>query len=243
MPSETNMARTPLIRTPHQPYHITCRSNNKEWFYLPVAEFWEILLEIFCRPEVHSELKVHALVLMSNHFHLLASSTTGSLDRAMCYLLREVCREVNRRTSRINHLFGGPYKWSLINNTSYYLHCLKYIYRNPVAAGLVDCVQDYAFSSIHAHRNPSALPFAIYPWKWAGDWLKWGDYQSILNWLNTPYPHDLGDYIRTASRYAHFRIPRNRNTRKVPSFFGQDLSEMYRIAPYSFDEIRSDYQK
>ncbi|NBT58702.1 hypothetical protein EBT16_07965 [bacterium] len=171
------------------------------------------------REPVISKLRVHALVLMSNHFHLLASSVDGKLDEPMRYLLRETCREVNKRANRINHVFGGPYKWSLITKTSYYLHCLKYIYRNPVNAQICGRVEDYPYSTLSALVHPENFPFPITQWKWAGDWIKWGDHRAILDWLNTPYPHGLSDYVRTALKHRHFKIPINRNTGRPPVFF------------------------
>lgn len=220
------MPRAPLIRTNQHPFHIVCRSNNREWFYIPLDEFWNILLEVFSRGAVERTLRVHALVLMSNHFHLLASSVDGNLDEPMRYLLREVCRQVNKKANRINHVFGGPYKWSLITKTSYYLHCLKYIYRNPVNAGICERVEEYPFSTLKAQINPDRFPFPIHQWKWAGDWIKWGDPASILDWLNTPYPHGLNDYVRAALKHRHFTIPKNRNTGRVPEFF-EELPQLH----------------
>jgi|LakMenEpi03Aug12_release.lakeMendotaPanAssembly.Ray.scaffolds.fasta_scaffold88030_4 putative transposase len=238
------MARTPLIRTNHHPYHITARSNNREWFYIPIEEFWKILLEVLSRDIVITKIRVHALVLMSNHFHLLASSVDGNLDEPMRYLLREVCRQVNKTAERMNHLFGGPYKWSVITNTSYYLHCLKYVYRNPVTAGICERVEDYPFSSITAHRNPETLPFPLYQWKWAGDWMKWGDYNSILQWLNTPYPHGLADYLKKGFHRPKFQIPKDRKTRRVPTHFWDELQPLFQLAPFEMDEVTYfDHQK
>jgi len=223
------MPRAPLIRTTQHPYHIVCRSNNREWFYIPISNFWNVLVEVLAREAVSSKLRVHGLVLMSNHFHLLASSLDGNLDDPMEYLLREVCREVDREANRTNHVFGGPYKWSLITNTSYYLHCLKYIYRNPVSAQICERVEEYPFSTLNAHNQPEKVPFTLCHWKWAGDWLKWGDFQSVLNWLNTPYPNGLNDYLKAASKHRQFTIPKNRNTRQVPNYFYEDLKKTFSL--------------
>jgi hypothetical protein len=232
-----NMPRRPLIRTHYYPYHITARSNNREWFYIPQSDFWNILLETLSVEAVASRLRIHALVLMSNHLHLIASSTDGKLDEPMRYLLREVCRKVNKSSDRINHVFGGPYKWSLITNTSYFLHCLKYVYRNPVQAGICERVEDYPYSTINAHENPSLLPFPIYHWKYSGDWIKWGNFKSILDWMNTGYPFGFSDYLKKGLRSSTFHIAKNRNTRKTPDYFWKDLEGIYHSVPYNFEEF------
>jgi len=231
------MARKPLFKTDRFPYHLTVRSNNKEWFYIPIEDVWKILLEIISRDAVKGDLRVHALVLMSNHLHLIASSANGSVDVPMRYLLREVCRKINQQAGRINHVFGGPYRWSVISNTSYFLHCLKYVYRNPVTAGICERVEDYPFSSVNAHHHPELLPFTLYPWKWSGDWLKWGDFQVIKNWLNDPYSETIQEHLQKALKHRFFSIPKSRTTRKIPPEIWKDLEPVYELAPFESEEL------
>lgn len=208
------MARNPLIRNTIYPYHLIARSNNKEWFYLPPCEIWSVFLDILQRNAIQDTLKIHAFVLMSNHFHLLASSTDGHIDKVMQYLLREVCRNVNRKANRINHLFGGPYKWSLITTPTYYSLCLKYIYQNPVRAGICPRVEDYAFSSLGVLLGHQTLPFRLEHWKWADEILKWGDPVAILHWLNSQYPIGMMESIRRGLKRSTFEIPEKRNSQR-----------------------------
>lgn len=231
------MPKHPIIRTSQFPYHITTRANNREWFYIPQSAFWKVLAEILSRDPVALRIRVHALVLMSNHLHLIASSVDGKIDEPMRYLLREVCRKVNQIAERTNHLFGGPYKWSLITNTTYFLHCLKYVYRNPVRAGLCEKVEDYPFSTVRSHQNPSLLPFQVQHWKWSGDWIKWGNFNSILDWMNTDYPYGLSDYLKRGLKHPKFDIPKCRNTRKIPPYFSEDSKRIYQVAPGDFEKI------
>jgi putative transposase len=35
------MPRKPLFRTKKLPYHVWARSNNKEWFNLPIEDVWK----------------------------------------------------------------------------------------------------------------------------------------------------------------------------------------------------------
>ena len=217
------MARTPLIRNTVYPYHLIARSNNKEWFYLSLPEVWNIFLEVLKKPPLQNGLKIHAFVLMSNHFHLLASSTDGQIDKAMHYLLRETCRKVNQRANRINHLFGGPYKWSLITTPTYYSLCLKYIYNNPVRAGICGQVEEYPFSSVSTLWAPEKLPFLIEHWKWSDDLIKWGDQLAILAWLNSDYPMNMMADIKKGLKKSQFEIPKNRSSRKPPIEYWEHL--------------------
>lgn len=231
------MAKKPLFRTDRFPYHLTARSNNKEWFYIPIDEVWKILLEILSRDVMRTQFRIHALVLMSNHLHLIASSADGNIDIPMRYFLREVCRKINRQADRINHVFGGPYRWNVITNTSYFLHCLKYVYRNPVTAGICERVEDYPYSTLNAHHHPELLPFFLYPWKWSCDWLKWGDFKAVKDWLNTPYSPHIYQHLQTGFKHPFFNIPKSRTTRKIPGEIWSDLDSLYELSPLEKEEL------
>lgn len=67
---------------------------------------------------------------MSNHYHLLATVGGESIDKVMCALLKGISDDINRRAGRINQVFGGPYKWSIIEHWFGYHHALRYVYQN-----------------------------------------------------------------------------------------------------------------
>ncbi len=206
------MPRARLIETKVFPYHLCARSNNKDWFYLPTQEAWGILTDLLNVVVLKYQIRLHAVVLMSNHFHAIASTPQYSLGDPMLYLMREFSREVNRRTGRINHVFGGPYKWSLIDHRRYYEHVLKYVLRNPVDAGICRRVEEYKYSSIHSVlRAPDAeLPIAdsIFERRSVMD-LK---LSVNLAWLNQAYALEERECVRRALKRARFKL-RNTNLR------------------------------
>src|SRR5690606_22174225 len=132
------MPRKPLLYIHEYPYHVTARSNNKEWFYIAKSLLWEIFISELNSHKEKFGIRIHAFVLMDNHYHLLLS-TRGEfyLGEVMQSLQRSIARKINSEAQRINHVFGGAYKGCLINNPIYYAHVVKYIYRNPIKAGLV----------------------------------------------------------------------------------------------------------
>src|SRR3989344_5455273 len=123
------MAHKYLLRNAIFPYHVYARSNNRESFYISSEDFWETLIKYSIIISEDFGIFFHALVLMPNHFHLLLSTPRENLDLAMGYFQREVSRSTNRSLGRINHLFGGRYKWSLIDNCHYYENAFRYLYQ------------------------------------------------------------------------------------------------------------------
>ncbi len=177
------MARRKLIYTDYYPYHITARSNNKEWFYIDKHIVWNIFVSVLNNLADTYGLRVHAFVLMSNHYHLLATCSDHrsgyDLGRIMQQLQQRVSKEINKKAQRVNHVFGGPYNGSLISTPTYYRTVLKYVYRNPVAGGLCEKVESYYFSSLNNSEVKTTFPYNI-------DCLVPYKKEVMLPWLNLP---------------------------------------------------------
>lgn len=141
------MAKKRLLRTNVFPYHVYARSNNREHFPLNLFSFWELLVETAMKTSDSYQLNFHALVLMPNHFHAIVSTPDGNLDAGMQYLLREMSKKVNFITERMNHLWGGRYKWSSIQSEYYYETVYRYVYQNPLRAGICSNVEIYPYCS------------------------------------------------------------------------------------------------
>ncbi|QDK45853.1 hypothetical protein DOM22_12175 [Bdellovibrio sp. ZAP7] len=195
------MPRKTLILTDDFPYHVTNRSNNREKFYLENYILWTIFLDCFEELKKQYTCEIHAFVLMSNHYHLIISTPKRNLGEAMKYLHREVARKANKQSGRINHFFGARYKWSVINAEAYYWNCIKYVFRNPVRAGICTRVDDYRFSSLNS--QPAS-------WKWnMCDWFH-RDQPQITpdhDWLNEPFHLELEEIIRLGLRRREFSPP------------------------------------
>jgi putative transposase len=208
------MPRPILIRTDEFPYHITCRTNNKEWFPIDIKDCWNILINYL---EIVSDkygLKIVSFVLMSNHFHLIASTPFCNIDVIMNYLLREVSKEIGRKAGRINHIFGNKYKWSLIQNDLYFSHAYKYLIRNPVKASIVSRVEDYDYSTFAQLVNGNKLPFDCDNLTNFGDEFVPSDLNQRLEWLNQPYHPNENSIIRKALNRSIFQFTKNKTDEK-----------------------------
>lgn len=203
------MARAKRILTDTWPYHITARCINREWFSIPLVEVWKIFNNHLFFVAHSFEARIHAFVLMSNHFHLLMSTPQANVDQVMLYLMTATSRQISERADRINQTYGGPYFSSLIRGFHSYCHAYKYVYRNPVEAGLVLNVEDYPHSTLNGllGKAPLAIPMSC-------DDLLFDDPQQTLAWLNTSYKDDHKIQIRHALRSRIFTLARRRSTRK-----------------------------
>lgn len=153
------MPRKQLIITDQFPYHVVARSNNKEWFYIPIAECWRVFEFLLVEVSLRFHFQTHAFVLINNHYHLIGTASEAfPIPKVMEWFQRSANRLINDRAGRINHVFGGPYKGSLITSENYFYHALRYVYQNPVRAGLVDRAESYSFSSLNSAKIPLVWP-------------------------------------------------------------------------------------
>lgn len=144
------MARLPRLTVPGYPHHIIQRGNNRQPIFA-ATEHYEDLLSLLWENAQKFDVAVHGYVLMTNHFHLLATpQTADGLPQMMQAVGRRYVRHFNDSQGRTGTLWEGRYRSTLIETERYLLACMAYIDLNPVRAGLVMEPRDYPWSS-HGH--------------------------------------------------------------------------------------------
>lgn len=199
------MARKKVPVSTEYPYHITARCIDREWFRVGIPNAWNIFTDYLAFINRGFNVKIHSFVMMTNHFHLLASFPSRNLPAAMNYFMRETSRCISSDSNRINQVYGAPHFKCLIHNYHYYLHAYKYVYRNPVEAGLCKRVEDYAFSSLSGLVGLSTLQFPV-----ENDLILFPDFEPTIKWLNEGYKKNYKDWIGRALRHSEFTLPNPR---------------------------------
>ncbi|HEY1120306.1 MAG TPA: transposase [Haloferula sp.] len=105
--------------------------------------------------------RVHAWVLMGNHFHLLVETPEPNLVSGMKLLLGTFSQGWNRARNRRGHVFQGRYKSVPVNASDadpyYFRIAADYIHLNPARAGLAGGSRgrlvDYPWSSLPGHAK------------------------------------------------------------------------------------------
>ncbi|MBY0385249.1 hypothetical protein K2X05_08835 [bacterium] len=202
------MARKKTILQSQFPYHVTARSINKEFFYLESKDLWRIFCDYLFILKYEFSISLHSFVLMDNHFHLILSTPLANLSSGMNYFMREVSREVARKNKRINQTFGGPYHWCILDTYNYYLNAYKYVYRNPVDAGMVNQCEIYDYSTLNGLIGKSRLLIPI-----EEDTVLFnGDIQQNLMWLNLARKKDV-ELVRKSLKKPYFRFGKSSSTK------------------------------
>ncbi len=156
------MPRKPLIRSENLPYHVTSRSHNKEQFPLPMSRVWELSKIAFREAYSVHPVSLISYVLMNNHYHMLLFTPSGNLDRFMYEFNKRLAQKIQHESGVINQIFGGRYKWCLIQSQQYLANCYRYIYQNPVRAGVVRRCEDYKYSTLQSTVGKSKFTIPLH---------------------------------------------------------------------------------
>lgn len=142
------MPRKQRIQYPGAVYHVISRGNYRKELFLKDntgAAFERALMETVER----CGWKLHAYVIMSNHYHLAVETPDPNLVDGMKWLQGTFATRFNRLRNERGHVFQGRYKSILIGEDRPLLGLVDYIHLNPVRAGIcgLEDLKGYALSS------------------------------------------------------------------------------------------------
>ncbi len=191
------------------PFHVTGRRHNKAPFDIELDEVWKIMCELLYLTKRFFDLKVHAFVLMPNHYHLICSSNSAPLGTAIGYFMRESSKTMNAMSGKVNQNWGSRYYRCELDVFTYYMNCYKYVYQNPVRAGLTTKCENWKYSTLHGLLGRSHLLIPV-----EADTLLFSEsgllQQENLSWLNQlPDPENLNS-VRAALKKVRFKLPKQK---------------------------------
>jgi putative transposase len=205
------MPRKKLIKQNEYPYHLTSRSNNKEWFCLETDKVWLICLSAFRYAYRKCPVKLHAFVLMHNHYHMLLSTPDCNVHLFIQRFNKYFSEELGRQTNMINRKFGGPYRWSIVRSHEYLYNVHRYIYQNPLRAGLVKYCEDYVYSTLHYQVRGKKF---IVPLENILDFTQ----PQKLQWCNFSLSPTQYDGLRKGLRSSVLTVREDRLTKKLAQY-------------------------
>ena len=164
------MPRKTRIQFPGAVYHVLDRGDRREEIFRSDADR-ELFLRTLGEACDRTGWRLHAYVLMSNHYHFLLETPEPNLVAGMKWFQGSYSIRFNRRHDLCGHVFQGRYKAVPIDpeEPDYFLTVADYIHLNPVRAGIIgpkDDLSAYAWSSFPAYlgsarQRPAWLEVAV----------------------------------------------------------------------------------
>ncbi|MEW6682133.1 MAG: transposase [Nitrospirota bacterium] len=151
------MARPLRVQYPGALYHVTARGNERKAIFRTDADR-EQFLAVLAQAVARYRLRLHAYVLMDNHYHLLLETEEANLSLALRHLNGVYTGYFNRAYDRVGHLFQGRFKAIVVDKTSYLLELSRYIHLNPVRIRQPLALARYPWSSYWAYIGRRAAP-------------------------------------------------------------------------------------
>lgn len=130
------MARPLRIEYPYAYYHVTCRGNERKDIFKDNRDRSVFLERLQSSLEIYT-VKLHAYVLMNNHFHLMVETPKANLSEFMRHVNVSYTGFYNRRHRRVGHLYQGRFKAIVVEADSYLLELSRYVHLNPVRIGFM----------------------------------------------------------------------------------------------------------
>src|SRR5688572_25540692 len=123
------MGRRKRPYLPGMVFHLTARTQGREkWFDAPTMD---CICEAMATVQQHTDAKLRAFVIMSNHLHLMLQQGRDPLAAFMQPLLTRVALTVRRRYDVEGHVFGRTYWDCACQDAEYLLTLVNYIHANP----------------------------------------------------------------------------------------------------------------
>jgi REP element-mobilizing transposase RayT len=143
------VARKLRIQFPGAIYHVINRGNYRRDLFLSVGEA-KAFLETVREARDVMGWRVHAYVLMRNHYHLAIETPEPNLVDGMHWLQSSWATRFNRFRQERGHLFQGRYQALLIEDAAALARVVDYIHLNPVRAKIVPAEQvgNFRWSSL-----------------------------------------------------------------------------------------------
>jgi putative transposase len=151
------MSRPLRIEYPDAWYHVMNRGRQGESVFRKQDDY-HIFIELLKETVEMWNLRVGAYCLIPNH--LLIQTPDANLSRCMRHLNGVYTQRFNRNHLFDGQLFRGRYKAILVEGDSYLLELVRYVHRNPFAAGLVKVIDKYPWSSHQGYLSDAKK------WNW-----------------------------------------------------------------------------
>jgi REP element-mobilizing transposase RayT len=127
-------------------YHVMLRGVNRDAIFIE-DEDPAMFLRSLALTRDASGCLVFAYCLMSNHVHLVLRSGEEPIGTVVKRLGVRYAGWFNRKYGRVGHLFQDRFKSVPVEDDAHLVTLLRYVWNNPVEAGIVELAEEYRWSS------------------------------------------------------------------------------------------------
>ncbi|MEN9840879.1 MAG: hypothetical protein RL376_679 [Verrucomicrobiota bacterium] len=153
------MARKLRIAYPGALYHVINRGNYRADIFESDAAKKAFLTTLWEAAD-KANWRIHAYVIMRNHYHIALETPDGTLVEGMRWLQSTFAHRFNRFRKESGHVFQGRYQAIVVQDFAHLATVVNYIHLNPVRAQIVAPADaaTYPWSSLALLPSPTRPP-------------------------------------------------------------------------------------
>lgn len=141
------MPRLPRNYNYTQIFHVITQGINKNYIF-EISEDIKYYIKVMYLLVKEQNIEIVAYCIMNNHAHILIkASNIEELSKYMQRLNTRYGQYYNKKYNRVGYVFRNRYKAEGIYSEEHLYNCIKYIYDNPVKAGICNKASEYPYSN------------------------------------------------------------------------------------------------
>jgi putative transposase len=165
-------------------FHVVGKTDLRKW-PTDSRTTWRIFSKTINCLQKENEIITRSFVLMSNHYHWLCEYDFKDPNFFEFFQGMINCH-LSEESGYQDDTLKGPPQMVRFEGKASYTNTYKYIYRNPVTAGIVFRAEDYPYSTLKFVLGESKRPFEI-----EDNMNIVNDPYRIVNWINAPWGEQL----------------------------------------------------
>ena len=136
-------------------FHVITQGINRSYIFENPEDI-KYYIKVMYKLNEQCKIKIVAYCIMNNHAHILIETDkVNDLSKYMQRLNTIYAKYYNKKYSRVGYVFRDRYKSEGIYSEEHLYNCIKYIYDNPVKAGISTKEEAYRFSSYKNYISKS----------------------------------------------------------------------------------------
>jgi putative transposase len=155
------MPRTGRVSPDNSIHHVLNRGNRRQTIFHKPADY-DAFMNLLATTLEHVAIRILAICLMPNHFHLVLWPREGAdLSWYMQCLMNTHIRRHNLHygTTGLGHIYQGRFKNFLVQSDRYLYNVLRYVEGNAKRAGLVSDARLWRWSSLSSRVTPDGREY------------------------------------------------------------------------------------
>ena len=133
-------------------FHVMTQGINKSYIFNDEQNI-KYYIKLMYELKKDYFIKIISYCIMNNHAHILMQiKEIKDMSKYMHRLNCIYAKYYNKKYNRVGYVFRDRYKAEAIHNEEHFYNCIKYIYDNPVKAGICNKAEEYPYSN-YKHIN------------------------------------------------------------------------------------------